>query len=112
MAHYANSSDKHKMWHAAQSRAKKKGIPFTITVDDIVVPTVCPVLGVPLVRGTGKPPPSPNAPSLDRIVASKGYVPGNVIVISFRANRIKTDASLDELKRVAAWLETVLISKE
>jgi len=96
------------MRHAARARAKKKGVPFTITPSDIVIPSHCPVLGVPLKRSGWPPPPSPNAPSLDRIVASKGYVSGNVVVISFRANRIKTDATLDELKRVAAWLESVL----
>jgi hypothetical protein len=39
---------RYKMFHNAQHRAKRKGIPFSITIDDIVIPETCPLLGIPL----------------------------------------------------------------
>lgn len=97
------------MWNSAKRRAKDRGVPFTIRPEDIVIPPCCPVLGMPLKR---KDPshrgPAEHSPSLDRIRPELGYVPGNIVVISHRANRIKNDATLEELQRVAAWLETTL----
>jgi hypothetical protein len=43
------------------------------------------------------------SPELDRIVPSLGYVKGNVLVVSRRANRIKTDATVEELQQVASF---------
>lgn len=65
------------------------------------MPKYCPVLGMFLTVGEGKP--GPASPTLDRIVPSKGYVRGNVIVVSMRANMIKTDATPAELRRVARF---------
>lgn len=91
-------------WHA-RARAKKLELPFTITIDDIVIPNFCPILGIELKKGEGKS--HDNSPSLDRIIPSLGYVPGNIQVISYRANRIKNDATLDELRKLVAHLEQV-----
>lgn len=87
---------------AAKGRAKAKGIPFTITEKDIEVPTMCPALNIPLDRTARKG--VFNSLTLDRIVPERGYVPGNVRVISCRANRIKSDASLAELELLAAYV--------
>ncbi len=84
------------MWRSAKTRAQKAGLPFTISVTDVVVPERCPLLGVPLFLGDRKR--RANSPSLDRIDPRLGYVPGNVWVISFRANAIKQDALLPELE--------------
>lgn len=70
---------------SAKHRAKRKGVTFSITVEDIVIPTHCPILGIELSFGGSQE----NSPSLDKINNSLGYVPGNVQVISYRANRIK-----------------------
>lgn len=88
----------------AKARAKSKGIPFELTVSDIVIPDTCPVLGIPLVSG-GKG--EPGLPSLDRILPERGYVPGNVAVISYRANMLKNQSSLTELKKLVIWLEAI-----
>ena len=86
------------MLTAAKKRAKDKGLPFTICEADIAVPAVCPVLGMPIiVNGGGH---NDNSPSLDRIVNELGYTPDNVRVISWRANRIKGNATPDELFKV------------
>jgi hypothetical protein len=93
------------MWNAAKKRAKTKNLPFTITPSDIVIPPTCPVLGIPLQHGCGNP--GPNSPSLDRIVPDRGYVPENVIVVSYRANTIKQDATPDEIALVAAFYQQI-----
>lgn len=94
------------MWKSARERARKKDVPFAIDVEDIVIPDFCPVLGIPLVVGDGVL--HSNSPSLDRIVPEKGYVKGNVIVVSHKANTIKSDANIDELRKVVAFYENLL----
>jgi DNA repair exonuclease SbcCD ATPase subunit len=84
----------------ARSRAKRKGVPFTITPEALTQPTHCPVLGIELDYTNAGLHVDASA-SLDRIKPELGYVKGNVIVISWRANRIKCDATPEELQRVA-----------
>jgi hypothetical protein len=79
----------------SRQSAKRRGLEHTITLDDIRIPTHCPVLGYRLQGGEGLR--HHASPSLDRIDTSKGYVPGNVWVISWRANNLKADATTDEL---------------
>lgn len=93
---------------AARNRAKTRGLPFTLTAADIMVPDVCPVFGTPLKRNLKGSGHTADSPSLDRLVPELGYVPGNVRIISLRANRIKNDASPQELRQVADWFETEL----
>lgn len=87
---------RYKMFHNAQHRAKIKGIPFSITIDDIIIPETCPLLGIPLVSTNDKR--DPRNPSLDQKEPGKGYTPDNIWVVSSRANWIKCDASLQELE--------------
>jgi len=82
-----------------KSDAKKRGIEFTITERDVIIPEVCPVLGIPIVASGGSR--TNNSPSIDRIDNNKGYVPGNVVVISWRANMLKKDATIEELIKMA-----------
>jgi len=82
-----------------RSNAKKTGIEVTITEADLSVPEYCPVLGIKLDRHATRKTRS-NAPSVDRIDNNKGYVPGNVVVVSLKANRIKNNATVDELEKV------------
>jgi hypothetical protein len=91
----------------ARNRAKLAGVPFDITKDDIIIPTHCPVLGIPLVHGKGRGGSNDNSPSLDKIRPAEGYVRGNIIVISKRANRIKSDATIKELRDVASFYATL-----
>ena len=85
-------------------RAKERGVPFNLEITDIQIPEFCPVLGVRLARGCGVGGSVDSSPSLDCLIPSQGYVRGNVCVVSARANRIKTDASLDELVKVTSWM--------
>lgn len=87
----------------ARKRAKDKNLPFTIKKEDIVVPSICPLLNIEIKVAEGKQ--DDNSPSLDRIVPEKGYVKGNVWVICQRANWLKNNASLSELKMIVENLE-------
>ena len=99
------------MWeihNSAKSRAKKKGIPFDLKLSDIVVPEHCPLLGIKLQhhKRNGKTAGfEQDSPSLDRLIPEKGYVRGNVWVVSLRANTIKNNATLEELQMLTKNLE-------
>lgn len=88
----------------AKRNAEKRDVPFDLTRDDIVVPYVCPVLGIPLDVSTPNGAPRPDAPSLDRLVPELGYVRGNVYIISNRANVIKSFGTAKEHDAVAAYI--------
>lgn len=93
------------LWNAAKQRAKRNNLEFNISVEDISIPDVCPYLGIPIHISSGSGRMKPNSPSLDRIDNSKGYVLGNIQVISWKANRIKSDTSILDL---IAFSEKVL----
>ena len=86
------------LWES-RKRCKKTGREHTLTIDDLyaLYTDTCPISGVDLLweRGHGKP--KDNSPSLDRIDPNKGYTPDNVWLISYRMNRIKNDATKEEL---------------
>lgn len=83
----------------ARRRAEQNSFDFTITAGDVTVPDVCPIFRLPLHQAAdGR---TWSSPSLDRIDNRRGYVPGNVWVISWRANNIKGDATPAELRTVA-----------
>lgn len=82
------------LFQNAKSRAKQNGRDFDIDQRDIVIHEFCPVFGTPMLR-----------PSLDRIDNGKGYVKGNVEVISRRANSIKNDATIEELEQIIAYMK-------
>lgn len=88
---------------SAMKRAKKQGVPFSLCPEDLIIPDRCPVLGIPIVFGRGRG--SPNSPSVDRLVPSLGYVPGNVRVISNRANTLKGNAALWEVQAVVQYMQ-------
>jgi len=79
----------------AQHRARLRDLPFCITANDVVVPTICPALGIPLIAGQKR---AATSPSLDRIQPGLGYVPGNIRVLSDRANRMKGNLNLAQLQ--------------
>lgn len=87
-----------KIYDRAKTRATRKGREFNIEVADIVIPDVCSVFGVPLVEETEY------APSIDRIDSSKGYIKGNIQIISRRANLLKNNATIEELEMVINFL--------
>ncbi len=91
-----------RMLSRVKARAKKVGLEFNLTLEDIVIPEMCPVLNIPIDLLASKV--ESNSASLDRIDSSKGYIKGNVVVISWEANNIKNDATLEELEKIAKWM--------
>ena len=92
--------------YLAKRRAKEKNLQFSITIDDITVPDICPVLGIPIFVGEGKS--CPNSPSIDRIDNNKGYIKGNVVIVSLRANNLKSNASLEEMGKIYNFYRNLL----
>jgi len=96
--------------HNIRTRAKQQGVPCTLTVEDIATatPEYCPVLGIRLERSTNpKGGVADNAPTVDRLIPSLGYVKDNIIVVSHKANRIKNNATVEELETVAHFYKAL-----
>lgn len=94
-----------RMFRRAKSRAKERNIEFSIDKSDVIIPEFCPILGVKLEPFAGHSGGRPNSPALDRIDNSKGYIKGNVVVISHLANMMKSSASREELLTFADWVQ-------
>lgn len=94
------------LWANAKRRAKAQSLPFTIAPADVIqcfpYPLKCPALGVPLTLGV-----MPLTPSLDRMVPELGYVPGNIHVISHRANTLKSNGTAEEHRKIAEWMDRI-----
>lgn len=93
-----------RLYGNAKQRAKRLDVVFELAVSDIIVPDACPVLGVPFVWGEGL---HDYSPSLDRKRPELGYTKENVAVISNLANRIKTNATAEQVKKVHEYLLTI-----
>ena len=96
------------MYFGAKSRAKKQGLPFNIDCAYLasIWAETCPVFGTTL--STEGSTMTDNSPTLDKIIPENGYVKGNVAIISNRANRIKNDATVEEVGKVYSWLRKTL----
>jgi hypothetical protein len=98
------------LWQRARVRADKEGQPFLITLEylrglypDFPNGARCAAFPwMKLKRGTKVP--THHSPSLDKIIPELGYVPGNVAILSYRANRLKSDATLEELEALVAYI--------
>ena len=96
-----------------KKRAKLAGVPFELTEKDIknkinLAGTKCPVLGVEMQISKLGSKNNDLSTSIDRIEPKKGYVRSNIIVVSMKANRIKNDAAVNEIKKVADFYEKLL----
>ena len=107
---YSKEFPERAMLNSARRSAKIKSVPFNLDESDINIPDVCPVLGLRLARGSVER--THNSPSLDRIIPELGYTKGNVVVVSWRANRIKADATVAELALVYSFYSTLIATKD
>lgn len=90
----------------AKNRAIEKGLPFNITREDVVFTDTCPILEIKLNWEGG--PRDKNTPSLDKIIPEKGYVKGNIRIVSNLANMMKSEANFEELKLFAKNIITYI----
>jgi endogenous inhibitor of DNA gyrase (YacG/DUF329 family) len=89
---------RYEVWSHASRRARKKDLEFNLTPQDIPeIPEYCPILNIKLEKNNGAGP-KDYSPSLDRIDSTKGYIVGNIRIISNRANRIKSDSTFEEIE--------------
>lgn len=105
--------DRHEMepWHqmvtTARIRASKENLPFDIDADYIksIFPCdwKCPVFQLSLSIST-KGQSRDNSPSLDKLIPALGYIKGNCVVISLKANRMKNNGTLQELEQLVVYL--------
>lgn len=93
-----------RMYRRAKSRAKERNITFDLEKSDVIIPDTCPILGIEIMCHKGRSGGNPNSPALDRIDNSKGYVKGNVQVVSHLANMMKSSANKEQLLRFADWI--------
>lgn len=100
-----------KMFRRAKQRAKERGIDFDLDKSDVIIPEFCPILGIKLETHVGHSGGRPNSPALDRIDNSKGYIKGNVIVISHLANMMKSSATEEQLVAFADWVYREYVSR-
>jgi hypothetical protein len=93
--------------NASRARARLKNREHTLTKEDLFelypVDGKCPIFGMKLewnAKGFRE-----NSPSIDRIDSNKGYTKDNVQIISWKANRIKGYASVEDLEILLAYLK-------
>lgn len=98
---YLNKYDRIRGYIIRNSKfmAKRRGIFFDLQYTDFELPEYCPILNVKLEYGAGKNGNSPYHATLDRIDNSKGYIKGNVMIISRLANAMKNEASFEQLQQ-------------
>jgi len=101
-----NTFEKHisRSYAHIKSRSKKENIPFTVSLDYLksIATDTCPALKIKL--SWSQPGKTDNSPSLDKIIPELGYVEGNVMWLSNKANRMKNNATKGELKKFAEWI--------
>lgn len=96
--------DKRKvLLNAAKKRSKDYNLEFNLELNDIILPEKCPILGIKLQFNIGKA--EDNSYSIDRIDNTKGYIKGNIQIISFKANTIKNNANFHELELVYKYMK-------
>lgn len=95
----ANTDPRKILLMSAKQRAKNQNLPFDIELNDIIIPKYCPILDIEIKRKESGKGGSfqPNSPSLDKIIPSKGYVKGNIMIISMKANIMKCNATIEEI---------------
>ncbi len=102
-AHYRKDVRK-ALLMSARVNARPRGLSCTLTLDDIPdLPSHCPVLGIKLsVADKGR---NDHSASLDRIDNTRGYDKDNIVIVSWRANRLKGSATCEELRMIADFYE-------
>lgn len=81
-------------------KCRSNNISFNIDKSDIKIPEFCPILGIPLDCSDRD-----HTPSIDKTIPKLGYIKGNIDIISMRANRLKSDATLEEIEKLYLYMK-------
>lgn len=114
--HYTSDRERYRAMEntmALQFKARKqqslnKGVPFTIELEDLEQPEYCPILGIKLNYAWGGKNGQlrdPAKATIDKVIPELGYVPGNVFIISWRANKLKSDVRIEELENILKYMK-------
>lgn len=104
---YLKEKPERKLFNSAQQRAKTNNLEFNLQVEDIVIPEVCPILGIKLITNSNVSGGENNSASIDRIDSTKGYTKDNIMVISRLANMMKSTATKEQLMIFAKWVLSI-----
>jgi hypothetical protein len=101
------------MCQHSKGSAKSRDLDFDLDARDLLpLPTHCPILGFELSykgrlsrysKETDNSGPNDFSASIDRIDPDQGYLRGNVVIVSNRANVVKSDLHLTELKKIVRF---------
>ena len=94
-----------RLFSTARYRAKQKNVEFSITIEDLVIPSVCPVFGIPLIPTIGTGARNASTPSVDRRNNAEGYTKDNTCIISFKANQYKGDMTIAEVEALLKYMK-------
>ena len=101
--HGLTKTPEYKLFNSARTRAKREELNFNLDISDIIIPEYCPILKIPLFKGVGKP--VHNSPTLDKINNELGYIKGNIRVISYRANTMKSNCTIEILENIIKYIK-------
>jgi hypothetical protein len=103
---YRTGNTLKRQFNTRKQSALRNNILFTIKFEDIEQPEYCPVLGIKLNYGwSGEGIRDDAKATIDKLVPELGYVPGNVFVISWRANKLKSDMTIVELENILRYMK-------
>ena len=111
-ARVKSQSAESKMLRRAKRRAAEQAIAFDLELKDIIIPTVCPVLGIPIYVTAGRSGGFNHSPSLDKKDPTKGYTKDNIMVMSQLANAMKTNATPEQLLKFSEWIQNTYRGEE
>lgn len=83
--------------------AQARNLEFNLTINDIIIPEKCPILGIPPFFSKERQ--IDNTPSGDRVDNTKGYIKGNVRIISWRANSMKRDLTIEIAEQMVKYMK-------
>lgn len=107
--YHITDKDTTQLWRHLRDSAKERGIPFDLTpsdIDDIGIPLTCPILGINIYFHKNHV--KPDSISFDRIDSSKGYYRDNIVIISHRANSLKSNATLEEMEALVNFYKPLI----
>ena len=87
-----------------KQNTKASGKEFTVSFSEIEIPFLCPILQTPL-NYFAENHHDDSYPTFDRKNNNLGYIPQNVHVVSWRANRLKNNGTAEEHRKIADWMD-------